>query len=674
MTLRLPAHISQAVVCSSCIGGRSVAAVVLCLLLLASPALAQPAPISIPAGMSPEQAIKLQQQMGRRGSPMPTPGQPPGQPPQKPGQGGKPDASGKKPDGKDNKAEDAKPGGPVTRGNEPPSPPDPKELEVTALDGMLEFQFRNQPWPDVLKWYAQQASMSLDWQELPGDYINLATQRPYTVDETGDMLNRALLMRGYTMLSLGDVLIVTKVDSINPSLVPRVRPEELATLLPHTFVRTSFELEWLLAEEVNQEFAPMLSKNGKLTPLMTTNRLEAMDAAANLRDIYAILEREESTGSLDDLAKEFVLEYARASTVKQKIETFLGIASSSGGAGPSSSSTARMMQQMQQQMQKQMQAAQQAAARAAQAKGGAAGAAPRRPRPDNVYIVANDRTNSVIVHAQPNKMAIIASFIQRIDVPNGNGTDLKSLESRFRVFRLASLDPTEFVGSLEAMDVLEPQTQLRVDAENNSIIANASWADQLIIQRLIERLDGSERSFEVIQLKRLDAESVAGSIRFLMGTDEEDDKNSRSRSYGYFDYGYYSSRNQPKKKSDKMRVGANIQDNQILLWVNSIELEEVQKLLVKLGEIPEGQGNNSRVRVIDATRQPETYEYLRRLKEEWERSGRGTINIPSRDLFEPDETEEEPSDSEAAEEGSSGDTEAEQENPESSGEIASSDS
>lgn len=592
------------------------------------------------------------QQMGRRGMPTPTPGQQPGQPPQKPGDKGKPDDKGKKPEG-DKKADESKPGGPVTRGNEPPSPPDPKELEVTAQDGMLEFQFRNQPWPDVLKWYAQQASMSLDWQELPGDYINLATQRPYTVDETGDMLNRALLMRGYTMLSLGDVLIVTKVDSINPSLVPRVRPDELATLLPHTFVRTSFELEWLLAEEVNAEFAPMLSKNGKLTPLMTTNRLEAMDAAANLRDIYAILEREESTGSLDDLAKEFILEHARASAVKQKIETFLGIASSSGSSG-SSSSTARMMQQMQQQMQKQMQAAQQAAARAAQAKGGAAGGAPRKPRPDNVYIVANDRTNSVIVHAQPNKMAIISSFIQRIDVPNSNATDLGSLEKRFKVFRLASLDPAEFVGSLEAMDVLEPQTQLRVDAANNSIIASASLADQLVIQRLIERLDGSERSFEVIELKRLDAESVAGSIRFLMGTDEEDDKNSRSRSYGYFDYGYYSSRNQPKKKSDKMRVGANIQDNQILLWVNSIELEEIEKLLVKLGEIPDGQGSNSRVRVIDATRQPETYEYLLRLKEEWEKSGRGTINIPSRDLFESNQPEDE---TDAVE--SSGDTDTE---------------
>lgn len=593
-----------------------------------------------PGKMVPGQPVPVQ-----RGRPS---GGPPGQPPKssgakKPGEDKK---DGDKP--KDGAAEgDKKAGGPIRRENKPPVAPDPSELEVKLTDGLLQFQFRNQPWPDVLKWYATQAKLSLDWQELPGDYINLATQRPYTLEETGDMLNRALLMRGYTMLVQGDVLIIAKVEGINPSLVPRVPSSELSQLTPHTFVRTSFALTWLLAEEVHGEFGSMLSKNGKLTPLMATNRIEAMDAAANLRDIYSIIEQEQSSTALENLAREFVLTHARASSVKMQLETFLGI-SSGGGApgGSSSSSTARMMQQMQQQMQKQMQAAQQAAARASQ-KGGAAGGSPSRPRPDDVYIVSNERSNSVIVHAQPNKMAIIASFIKRVDVRNANATDYQTLENRVKVFRLASLDPGELVASLEAMDVLEPQTNLRVDASNNAIIAYASIADQYIIMNLIERLDGSERSFEVIELRRLDAESVAGSIRFLMGADEEETKSS-SRSYGYSYYDPWGSRNQTKKNDDKMRVGANVQDNQILLWANPIEMEEVQKLLVKLGEIPPDGGSGSRVRVVDASRQPETYEYLKKLKEEWERSGRGTISIPDASEFKPaQEPEEKPQDPEA---------------------------
>ncbi len=63
-----------------------------------------------------------------------------------------------------------------------------------------------------------------------------------------------------------------------------------------------------------------------------------------------------------------------------------------------------------------------------------------------------------------------------------------------KVFRLASLTPAELVSSLLAMDVLEPSTKLQVDEANSAIIVYASIADQYVIQSIIERLDGSQRS------------------------------------------------------------------------------------------------------------------------------------------------------------------------------------
>ena len=38
----------------------------------------------------------------------------------------------------------------------------------------------------------------------------------------------------------------------------------------------------------------MLSPNGKMTPLTETNRLEAMDAVANLREIHAVIRDQQS--------------------------------------------------------------------------------------------------------------------------------------------------------------------------------------------------------------------------------------------------------------------------------------------------------------------------------------------------------------------------------------------
>ena len=120
------------------------------------------------------------------------------------------------------------------------------------------------------------------------------------------------------------------------------------------------------------------------------------------------------------------------------------------------------------------------------------------------------------------------------------------------VYRLVTLDPKQLVASLIDMDALEPSTRLQVDADNSAIIAYASLADQFVIQSVIDRLDGSGRKFEVIQLRRLDAESVAGSIQFLMGAKEEkDNSNDRNRYFGYYDFNSRS--NEKKKNDDQMR-------------------------------------------------------------------------------------------------------------------------
>ncbi len=538
----------------------------------------------------------------------------------------------------------------VLRSDEPPSEADPNELKVRPNEnGTLEFQFRDQPWPAVLRWLAKVSDMSLDWQELPGDTINLATRRPYSLEETKDMINRALLMRGYTILEHDSSLTIAKTDGINPSVVPRVRPDELPDLPPHSFVRTSFELTWMLAEDVHSEFSSMLSKNGTLTPLMSTNRIEAMDAVGNLSDIYDILAKEQSAIALGNLAEEYRLKHARASQVQASLEQFLGTLTPSaasgktrprrGGGGGDASEV--MMQQMQQQMAQQQQEMQQQMQQMQQAAGGGkpGGAGAAKKRDDKVYLFANDRSNTLIVHAPPDKRAIIAAFIKRVDVPNEQAGDFERMKLRTKVFRLVSLSPQELVTSLNAMDILEPSTRLQINEENSSLIVYASLSDQYLIQEVIDRLDGSQRSLHMIQLRRLSADAVAGTIKSLMLGDEEDEDKGRNR-YRY--YGFFGENgSESTKKTDKMRVTANIEDNQLLLWVNEIELDEVKKLLERLGEIQPAH-SASTMRVVDATRRPETYEYLKKLKTAWDKISPNPLVIPDQSEF---QTQEEPSDS-----------------------------
>jgi type II secretory pathway component GspD/PulD (secretin) len=249
-----------------------------------------------------------------------------------------------------------------------------------------------------------------------------------------------------------------------------------------------------------------------------------------------------------------------------------------------------------------------------------------------VYLIANARRNSIIVNAPPDKMAIIAAFITRVDVASPN-EEYQALTTRMKVYRLTSLEPKQFVSSLIALNVLEPTTRLESDDKNKSMIAYASLADHLTIQETLKKLDGSARQAEVITLRRLRAEEVAGTIRSLMGIDQ--DKKEDSRRNSFFDY--YSQRNKEEKSKDSLRLGVNSSSNQLILWANEFESEEIKKLLLKLGEAPPDARSDQTVRVIDGNRSPQMRESLEKLKQTWERRGI-ELEIPAESEFEEEQS------------------------------------
>jgi type II secretory pathway component GspD/PulD (secretin) len=229
----------------------------------------------------------------------------------------------------------------------------------------------------------------------------------------------------------------------------------------------------------------------------------------------------------------------------------------------------------------QQQAAQQLALAKAKKKGGVS-----KPKV-NVYIVAIERDNSILVNAPPDKIAYIAQAIQEIDRPLKGKSLLQNMNG-MRVYRLAGIDPEKLVKILERTGDLHPSTRLEVDKKNNAIIVYAtSRIDHATIGMLVDKLEGSGRRFEVRRLRRLDADYVAGTIEFMMGAGEKKEENVP----------YWMRRGQNKKdEKDQFRVDADIVNNKLLLYANDVEMQAVTDLLVKLGEIPPEGGNSSTVR------------------------------------------------------------------------------
>ncbi|WP_419194463.1 secretin N-terminal domain-containing protein [Novipirellula herctigrandis] len=505
------------------------------------------------------------------------------------------------------------------------------ELKATVgEDGRVAFQFRNQPWVELVQWLAEISDKPLDWLELPGDRVNLSSPRRYTVAETRDLFNRYLLARGYVILDLDGGLTVAKTNAINSAIVPRVDPEELESIPPHTFVRTSLDVAWLSAEKLAEELKPMISSNGQLTAFSTTNRIEVMDAAINVRQVAELLKQEGSSNSREALAPEFKLRYVPAEEAKRMLEEFLGVAKEK--PAPLSPEQIQMMRQM---------------------RGQGGGQKPQAEKKVEISIVANTRQNSVIIRAPEDRVAIAAEFVKRIDVPSNSLASLADVEKRVEVFRLASLDPEKLVEIIGEMNILEPATRMRTDKDNNALIVSGSPADRFIIQSLIERLDGSGRSFHVLQLRRLEASEVTESIAFLMGQEKDDKQNNSRRSYSF--WGGYGDDDQDKEK-DEFRVAANNRYRQVLLWANPIEMEQVESLLIKLGELPPPGGSDRTVRVIDASATLETLEYLKRLKQQWNQLSPNPLELPDPDEFiDPSADADADADADAAPDQGSGD-------------------
>ncbi len=495
-------------------------------------------------------------------------------------------------------AKPAEPSQPIKRPAEPSSPPKPQELEAKPdAEGKIQFRFQHQKWQDVLEWLAEWSGLTLDWTELPGDYVDITTSRKYTVGEARSTFNRMLLDRGYTLLVFQDVLSVEKLDKLNPGKIPRVAPETLKDRDPYEFVKVSFPLDWLLADNKTvEELKPMLHPTyGKLTPLAATNRVEAMDTAANLHQLYELLKQEQSASGKERLAQLFKLKNTRVEEIHQQLCNLLGI---------------EMRQQTPKTPEQMQMEAQMAMMRMQRQQQGGGPAPPDKPAADVNFAVLV-KENALLVHAKPDKMAIVAKAIELMDVKPAAVNLLESVH-RFKRYQLGAIDPEVMVTTLREFGNLEHNTQLRVDKQNRALIVFASPTDHFSVHSIIKALDTSDRSFEVIWLRKLPADAVAETIHAMMGVEEKKETTRRPWWYSSMD-----NQDSGKDHSKQFSVRADVVNNRLLIRANDVELKEIHNLLAKLGEVPAGEHNPSRVRQVDVYSPDDTERLLDQLRRVW---------------------------------------------------------
>ncbi|MFI4875042.1 MAG: secretin N-terminal domain-containing protein, partial [Blastopirellula sp. JB062] len=274
-------------------------------------------------------------------------------------------------------------------------------------------------------------------------------------------------------------------------------------------------------------------------------------------------------------------------------------------------------QRMQQQMQQQMQRMQQG-----KKGGGGSGGG----KEEKLQLIVNMRNNSIIAYGPPNRIALVSQAVRMLDVPKAGQFATSDGFENMQIYRLAQLDPATVIKVLEETGGLDPATVLYADEKNKAVVAIADQRDHQQVKKLIEKLDGSGREFKVIPLRRLKADYVAGTIRFMMGEEEQKDDSQRNR-YSYFGYGYGRRNQEEEKEDDSFRVDADVISNRLLLWANEIELQEINKLLVQLGEIPPEGTPGDLVRRVDVGDAETARRLMDRVEKLWPGAGANRLQI-----------------------------------------------
>lgn len=193
----------------------------------------------------------------------------------------------------------------------PPSSPGSGAKSVAASDQLapakpsdrLKFNFRYQPWKDVLDWFAETAGFSLIAEFTPKGTFNYTDTREYTASEAIDVLNSVLLNKGNLLIRRGRMLVLVNLeDGIRPDMVEEIPLEELDKRGQYEIVKVVFQLHTITPEEAEQEVKKLLGPQGSVVVLPKAKQVVVTEMASRLRLIRGAImaiEKPETTASGD---------------------------------------------------------------------------------------------------------------------------------------------------------------------------------------------------------------------------------------------------------------------------------------------------------------------------------------------------------------------------------------
>src|SRR5262249_255947 len=141
--------------------------------------------------------------------------------------------------------------------------------------------------------------------------------------EVLDILNEALLLQKFLIIRREASLTVLPADErIDPSLLPRIRPDELKSRGKTEIVSTVYQLNTLLVDDIVSEVNRMKSPFGEISGVRKANQLLMQDTVGSLQRIIKTLEDMEANEKGQDTYIHNCT-YIRARDAEQRLKDLL---------------------------------------------------------------------------------------------------------------------------------------------------------------------------------------------------------------------------------------------------------------------------------------------------------------------------------------------------------------
>lgn len=394
-----------------------------------------------------------------------------------------------------------------------------QKVPGNGSSGKLSFNFQNAPWSDVLKMFAEAAGMTLHMRDVPpGDFTYLDRQH-YTPTEALDLMNRYLLQQGFIILRNNRDRFLTALNVNGPGgipshLVETVALEDLPRYGRYELVRAYLPVRDRDVKKAVEEARAILSKAGSTVLVETSSTIIVTDIAEKVMEIQNVLGIDPVVHNREFTFRRFPLRYIPADEAAQhlrslfRINTTTNLAAgndrggsrggrsgggrgsnnnrggrgwSGGGDDPRAEFIRRMMGMNE--------------GGGGDNRGGnesTTNPPSGTPASRNATVVADLRTNSVLVTATLADMKLAEQILTAIDIrpEEEEGFEGRPVAGQafLQVYDVTQADPAKVV---ETLAYLHPSAVLNVDSASKKIHVVATAAQHQEIASQIRLFDGA---------------------------------------------------------------------------------------------------------------------------------------------------------------------------------------